>query len=196
MSFKLYLKNVAKQTEMILKTKYGLWLLAVISFFESALLAPIITDPFMIIYMLANRTRAVAAVVVTVGSSVFGGFIAYLLATSFYFFVTQYFSPEALAELDNVIIQFQDGTFWITIFGAITPVPYTLVALGAGFVQGNIVVFLLASIIGRSIRYGVVGYVTYYFGPQMLEQIEKRLQLFTIISVILVILYFIYYFLY
>lgn len=181
--------GAAKQAEGLLKSKYGLGLLAMISFVESALPIPLITDPFLVAYILANRTHAVRAVVVTTLSSIIGGLAAYLMAVSFYYFAIQYLSSASVAELNTIIEQFQEGTFLITLAGAVTPVPYTLVALGAGFVQGSLFLFLLASVIGRGGRYAVVGYVTHQFGPRALRHIKHNLEVVTVIGLFAVLAY-------
>lgn len=184
-----YISGASRQASTILRTRYGIWLVAMISFVESALPVPLITDPFMVAYILVNRTRAILAVVVTTVASVAGGITAYLVAASFYYYAISYLSADSVAQLDQVIKRFQEGTFVATLFGAITPVPYTLVAFGAGFVQGSIWSFLAASLIGRGLRYVVVGYVTYKYGPQALERIKRNLLIFTLLSLFLFAVY-------
>lgn len=182
-------RSVVSNARDLFASRYGLWFVAMVSFVESALPVPIITDPFMIGYILLRRAQAVQAVVVTTVSSVAGGIVAYVLATSLYTLILPYLGPESVAELESISARFKDGTFLITLIGAITPVPYTFVALGAGFMKGGLLTFIVASIIGRGIRYTISGYATYRYGPQAIVHIKQHIRLASILGFILLSAY-------
>jgi len=63
------------------------------------------------------------------------------------------------------------------------PIPYTLVAMGAGFVKGEFLWFLLASVLGRGGRYAIVGAITYMFGEKALMIVRRRVMLITLVCV-------------
>jgi len=152
--------TLTKRVHAFLKTKWGLWGLAFISFWESALPIPILTDPFLVVYILANQRKTLLAVFVTTLSSVVGGVIAY---TAAYFVrepILSLFSPEFIVQFNDIASRLQGEMFAFSLLGAITPVPYTTVALAAGFISGNIWLFIAASVLGRFARYAVVGYMT------------------------------------
>ncbi|NCO62084.1 DedA family protein, partial [Candidatus Kaiserbacteria bacterium] len=71
--------RLTNKLERLLQTKYSLFGIAVISFFESALVVPIITDPFMVAYILANRSKTTLVIIVTIFSSLLGGVVAYFM---------------------------------------------------------------------------------------------------------------------
>ncbi len=173
----------------LLHHRYGLWVLGAISFIESALLVPIITDPFMVAYILAHRTRALSAVVMTTASSLFGGFTAYVTATFFMNLVLDQLSPDATKQFYDLQNQFMDGTFLLGFIGALTPIPFTLTALVAGTLKSNLLVFLLGSLFGRVIRYGVVGYISYEFGQIALTLGKRYLGIITILTFFLSLIY-------
>lgn len=180
----------AKQAGGFFRTRYGLWLLGMISFVESALVVPIITDPFLVVYLLSNQGRLWAGVVVTTLASAAGGIVAYATAVAAFDYVAaRFFSESGLVEFNTIAAQLDAGTFLITLLGAVTPIPYTLVALAAGFVQANFVVFVLATLLGRGFRYGVVGYITARYGQQALSLIRPYV---TYLSVVLVVLGLVY----
>ena len=83
----------------------------------------------------------------------------------------------------------QYGVFWFTLMGAFTPVPYTLVGMAAGFVKANLAVFIVASVVGRSIRYAIVGYLIYYYGEQALQIAQRRIWLASFVAVALGVAY-------
>jgi len=96
-----------------------------------------------------------------------------------------------LAHQFNAIVpKLREGTFIMTILGAVTPIPYTLVAFGAGFVKGSLLVFIIASIIGRGGRYVLVGAVTYYFGKQAIDFVRKKILFISVVLTFVAVLYF------
>lgn len=190
--FDAQVKNVAKQSHGLLQTKYGLWFVGLVSFVESALPVPLVTDPFLILYILANRTRAVAGVVVTTIMSVLGGVTAFVTAAFFQPFLLAQFSDEVLAEFQSIVARFQEEMFVVTILGAVTPVPYTLVGYAAGFVEGSLLIFVVASVIGRGARYALVGYMTYRFGMKAMERLRGHITTLTVVTLFVIVLYFLF----
>lgn len=186
----IHTQRIAALTATLLRSRYGLWALGIISFVESSLVIPIITDPFLVIYLLANRRALWAAIIVTTLASVLGGFVAYVLAASFFEFISAHYLFGSHGDTFHHIAQgFQNNTFVLTLFGAITPIPYTIVALVIGFVEGSILLFILASIIGRGGRYTLVGTLTARFGEQALLLAQKRIATVTVVCVLLAALY-------
>jgi len=189
------IKQVAHPIRTLLQSRAGLWIIGLISFIESALVVPIITDPFMVVYILANRTKAFWAVVVTTASSVLGGVAAYFMAFFFSDLVLNSLSPSTLDYFSTLAEEVRSETFVLTILGAITPIPYTLVGLAAGFVKGNLLIFVVASVLGRGLRYAVVGYLTYKFGEHAMMHIKRHMKWVTIVTFVLVAGYVVYKFL-
>lgn len=174
----------------LFRSRYGLWVLGLISFAESALVIPLITDPFLVAHILANNGRVWRAVILTTITSVLGGIVAYVLAAAFFEFVAAHYligeNGTAFAAIAN---QFQQNTFTLTLIGAVTPLPYTIVALFVGFVEGSLGLFILASVLGRGSRYIFVGWLTKRYGTQALVLAKRRMHVVTIILVIGALIY-------
>lgn len=184
-------EEAAEKAGGILRSRYGLWALGAVSFFESALPVPLLTDPFLAAYILADRRRVMAGMLVTLVTSVIGGVFAYVIAFSFYeYFLEQYVLSHFGEQFFAIAEEFKSGTFVITILGAVTPVPYTIVAMAAGFMKGNLFMFILASFLGRGFRYGIVAWLTYHYGQRALEIARRQLLLATIVCFILAAIYF------
>lgn len=182
-------EEVLAQSEKILRSPYGLLGLGLISFIESALPVPLVTDPFLVVYVIANRTRLVAAIAVTTVTSALGGLTAYVLAFWFGSFFLTLLGPVSLAQFYSMAHRVDGETFLLTVLGSLTPVPYTIVALAVGFVKGNVVAFVLASLLARGIRYCIVGYLAYRVGPQVVKELKRHTLLFTIATTVLVGIY-------
>ncbi len=184
-------EDAAQQAKGLLRSKYGIWALGGISFLESSLPVPLITDPFLIAYILADKKSVYKGVVVTFGMSLLGGLFAYIFAFYFYdIFVAKYVTDTVAVQFEGVVTQLQSGVFVVTLLGAVTPIPYTLVAFGAGLIKGNLFLFLLASVIGRGGRYILVGYITYCFGDAALSIVKRHIIAASIALSLLVVLYF------
>jgi membrane protein YqaA with SNARE-associated domain len=160
--------------ETLLRSRYGLYGLGLISYAESVLPIPILTDPFLVIYILANRKKTILAVAVSVFTSVLGGVTAYYIGYLFSDTFLPLLSGDTLAQFNILAARVQNETFILTLLGALTPVPYTGVAVAAGFVHGNLMAFITASLVARVLRYGLVGYLTYYFGAQCMTILKTH----------------------
>ncbi|PJC55835.1 hypothetical protein CO026_03580 [Candidatus Kaiserbacteria bacterium CG_4_9_14_0_2_um_filter_41_32] len=191
MSESLFTKFTRK-IEHLLQTKYSLWGIGLISFFESALVIPIVTDPFMMAYILANRSKTILIIIVTIFSSLAGGMVAYLMAVFFSNLTLSLLSPDLLIQFNQISENFRGQTFILTIIGAITPIPYTLVALAAGFIKGSFWWFVLGTIVGRTIRYATVGYITYHIGNRAIKHWRKNILILSLFTVIAISIYFLF----
>ena len=77
----------------------------------------------------------------------------------------------------------------VTLFIAgFTPVPFKLLTITSGFVQFNLVIFLITCIITRGLRFFLVAYLTNRFGKAFGPFLEKRGAKFSAILGILIIL--------
>lgn len=184
--------ELARRMGDLFQSRFGLWLLGIISFAESALPLPFITDPFLVTYILVNKAKFWRGVLVTTFTSVLGGFFAYLAGFYATDFVLSLLSESTQAEFFSLIDTFQDETLVFAIVGAVTPIPYTLVAVAAGVIQGNAILFVIGTIIGRLFRYYIVAYFTRHFGEQALRVAEKNLKLSSVIVIILALAYLFY----
>lgn len=168
----------------IVQSRFGIWGLALISFFESALPVPLITDPFLVAAILVHRTKALKFVLVTTVASVVGGICAYYFAYLAFDLLSRLMSPEVMSEVNNLVETNTTNTFALTILGAITPIPYTLVAWVVAVLKANLLVFIIGSIIGRGVRYSIVGYCSYKFGPLAVRYARRYITLTSILVVI------------
>lgn len=176
-----------------LRSKYAEWWLAGISAAES-MFAPILIDPFLVALIFARRQRWIRYTLISVVFSVIGGLGGYVLGAIFFDTIgTQLVSAFGLTESFNSVAQNLDKNgFVFVLIGALTPVPYKVVALASGVLQVNLMTFLVASIFGRFFRLGLVGFAAYMVGPHALPVIQRHLHLFAAIIGLLLVGYIIY----
>lgn len=140
--------------------------LAFVAFIESSFF-PI--PPFvLIVAMLAQEKREswVRLALIGMMSSVLGGIFGYFIGKFFYGYVG---APlinfyGLTAEVDHLGQLFKAHVFLTIFIASLTPVPYKVFTLSAGLFSVNLFAFILASIIGRSMRFFVVAYVSNRYG--------------------------------
>lgn len=163
---------------------------ALISFTESVF-APIIIDPFLVALILTRRERWLRYTSIAIIFSVLGGIVGYLIGWLFYdlvgervinFYGMQEYFASVTASIGN-------NAFAFVLLGALTPIPYKLVAIASGVVTLNPFTFLVASVIGRILRLGLVGWATYLVGPKAVPLIRKHLLTLAYIICAILILY-------
>ncbi len=189
-------EEAAEKAGGLLRSRFGLWALAGISFTESALPTPFVADPFLAAYILANRNRQAAwrGLVVAVFTAVLGAVFTYTLAFLFYdAMIEQYLNGAFAEEFARVSKEFDKGTFVITLVAILTPIPDTLIATAAGLLKANIFVFIAAAFVARCLRYGAVAWLTYQYGQQALDMAKNHLWWATAICFALAFIYFLYF---
>ena len=186
---KVLTTRTVSRAQQLMGSKSGLWLIGLVSFVESALPLPIITDPFMVAGILANRSKASLIVLVTLLSSIAGGVAAFVMARYFFHWLELMMTSGVLEQFQSLIQMDSSNALVVTLVGAITPIPYTLTAWVVAVGEGGLILFIIASFFGRGFRYGVVGLCTYWFGPRALVYARRSLGLTSVVVVILVGLY-------
>lgn len=166
------------------------WLLA-LSFSESSFFV-IPADVLLVAILMAGATRWVYYATITTAASVAGGIFGY--AIGFLFFDTvgiQIIELYGLAEgMSKVGLLYNDNAFWVIFTAAFTPIPYKIFVLSAGFFKVNFISFIVASIIGRGLRYFLIAYIVKIFGGKMTKILFRYFNIITLIAVILLALFF------
>lgn len=104
-------------------------------------------------------------------ASLVGGFIGYGLGAFVGEGITQLLHIDLDVRVDRFGVSGTVGellgrNFWVlALLCSILPTPFKIVAIGSGLVSVPLERFLLASVIGRSVRFFLVGGVVRFFGP-------------------------------
>jgi len=181
-------KSVSR-AQKLMESRRGLWLVGMISFLESALPIPLVTDPFLAAGIALNRSKALTLTLITTVSSVAGGTAAFLMAVFFYESILNWLSAEVALSLATMTVNEDQGTFILTIIGAFTPVPYTFSAWAVAVSGGNILIFIIASALGRGVRYSIIAWIVYRFGPLALRYAKQSIRLTSLALFIFIALY-------
>lgn len=163
-----------------------------VAFVESSVL-PVPPDALLVTMSLARPRRArVFALVCTIGS-VLGGLFGYLLGWSLWALVKNFFFHTlgpfgfTAANFAKVHHLYQANAFWAVFTAGFTPVPYKVFTIGAGVFEVSLLVFTVASILGRGARFFLVAEVMSRFGARALPFIEKYLGRLTLAFMVLLV---------
>ena len=164
------------------------WWLAAFSFIEASFF-PIPPHPLLGIMCLAEPKKAVRFAAIATFASVLGGLLGYAIGWGLYDTVgTELIAALGMTESFPVAACYlrEYGAEIIMIKGA-TPIPFKLLTITAGFIGMNLVSFILASIVSRSISFMIVGVLFRLFGRPIKAFIDKYLGLVTVGFVVLVV---------
>lgn len=91
------------------------------------------------------------------------------------------------AVMTKIKAWYDEYGFWGNLAAAITPIPYKVFTIASGVFHFDLWQFIIASVIGRGLRFFAVGGLLYWFGPRMKEFIEKHFDRLAIVFMILLI---------
>jgi membrane protein YqaA with SNARE-associated domain len=150
--------------------------MAAIAFAESSFF-PMPPDFVMIPMALKRRDRAFVFAGWCVLWSVAGGLLGYAIGSWLYDSVGEWLIRVygMGGDIDTFRAAYQKYGALIVLQG-LTPIPYKLVTIASGFAGMNLALFLVLSVITRSIRFMGVAALIYYFGEPVRLAIEKYLE--------------------
>ena len=167
--------------------------LGIVSFTESSFF-PIPPDVMIIPMVIAKKKEYFKIFLIASIFSVLGGIFGYLLGYLFYdlaIHVIGFYGYENKVENLNTSLSQGSGFFaWLSILflAGFTPLPYKAFTIASGIVAFSLPVFIVVSLISRSLRFFIVAYLSYKFGDLFTEFMEKHgSKWFTIIGILIVI---------
>ena len=126
--------------------------------------------------------------------SVLGGILGYFLGSLFLEFsmsIIEFYKYEnKVFELQNKLSNKAGFVFWIgTLFLAgFSPLPYKVFTITSGFIDFNLYMFILISLISRGLRFFIVSYLSMKFGDRFENLLNKEgFKWFTIVGILIVL---------
>ena len=173
--------------------------LGLVSFIESSFF-PIPPDAMIIPMVIAKKKEYLKIFLIASIFSVLGGIFGYLIGYLFFdlaIYVIEFYGYQDKVENLKLSMS-QGGGFltWLSILflAGFTPLPYKAFTISSGLIAFNLPVFIIVSLISRSLRFFIVAYLSYKFGELFTVYMEKHgSKWFTIIGIIIVIIFIIIY---
>lgn len=169
-------------------TPHAMFTLALVAFVESSVF-PIPPDVLIIPMVLAARANAWRIAITCTAASVIGGFAGYGIGMflfdqlaepilRFYGYMDKF---AAFRELYN------HWGAWIVFGAGITPFPYKVITIASGITALDPLVFGIASVLARGMRFFFIAWLLWKFGTPIRAFIEAHLgKLATIFFVLLI----------
>ena len=100
------------------------------------------------------------------------------------FFFEHVFSVESFQSVGAL---YEKYNFWIVFTAGFTPLPYKLFTISGGLFHINFVMFLVASIISRGLRFFLIAALIWRFGAPIKQFIDKYFNLLAIVFTVLLV---------
>jgi membrane protein YqaA with SNARE-associated domain len=186
------LKNIYNWVLSWADTKYGIPVLAGVSFLESSVF-PIPPDPLLMALSLGKPRNSFYYVIICSFMSIIGGIFGYLIGFIVWkqvshFFFSYLFSIETFNYVGN---KYTQNAFISVLGAAFTPIPYKVFTLAAGVFKINFLHFVFASAIGRSARFLIEGTLIYIYGDRIKSYLDKYFNILSLLFFVLLIIGFI-----
>ena len=168
--------------------------LGLVSFIESSFF-PIPPDAMIIPMVIAKKKEYLKIFLIASIFSVLGGIFGYLIGYLFFdlaMYVIEFYGYQD--KVENLKLSMSQGSgflAWLSILflAGFTPLPYKAFTISSGLIAFNLPIFIIVSLISRSLRFFIVAYLSYRFGELFTEYMEKHGSKWsTIIGIIIVII--------
>ncbi len=161
-----------------------------LSFTESSFLF-VPPDILLIAMLLVSSRNWLYLGILTTVASILGAVFGYAIAVFFFdtigVKIIDFYNLSS--EVEVVRVLFSENAFWSIFIAAFTPIPYKVFVLVSGFLKINFFVFLVASILGRGLRYIGIAYMVHLFGEYAVKLLSRYSAALTGAVVVLIILF-------
>jgi membrane protein YqaA with SNARE-associated domain len=173
--------------------------LGIVSFIESSFF-PIPPDVMIIPMVIAKKSNYIKIFLIASIFSVLGGVFGYMLGAIFFdlaMSVIEFYGYENKIITIKYSLSRSEGLLaWLSILflAGFTPLPYKVFTITSGLIGFNLSIFILVSLISRSLRFFIISYLSYKFGDLFTQFMSKHgSKWFTIIGLFLVLIFVIIY---
>ena len=180
-------KYLLKKSSRFTKSRLAYPFIFILCFLES-IIFPFPQEVFMIPMMASDRDRIFKIAWFALLGSLLGAIAAYFIGMYLFesigmYILNLYGLYETFTNFSNQVSEY--GFLYVFV-GGFTPVPFKIVTLSSGFIGINFLIFIAASIISRSIRFFLIGYIIWKFGEDIMKSFEKRLNTYLILFLIFI----------
>jgi membrane protein YqaA with SNARE-associated domain len=166
---------------------YGLFTLA---FMESSFF-PIPPDLMLIALALAEPSNALFFAAITTIGSVAGGIFGYAIGiTGGRAALKRFFSQKKIAKVHKLFNKYEAGAIFIAGF---TPIPYKVFTIAAGVFYINFKKFVMASVVGRGLRFFMEAVLIMLYGGAVVSFLENNFNIITALGGAIIIIGYIIY---
>ncbi|MDA7587582.1 DedA family protein [Candidatus Pelagibacter sp.] len=169
--------------------------LGLVSFIESSFF-PIPPDVMIVPMVIAKKKEFIKIFLIASLFSVLGGILGYLIGYLFFdlaMHVIEFYNYED--KVEDLKLNMSEGNgflAWLSILflAGFTPLPYKAFTIASGLIAFNLPVFIIVSLISRSLRFFIVAFLSYKFGELFTVYMNNHgSKWFTAIGIFIVIIF-------
>ena len=176
-------------------SRWGALALFILAFAKSSFF-PIPPDVLLIALCLGAVTRSFRFAAICLAGSILGAAGGYAIGYYLWqntageytalanWFLAHVFSEESFLEVKSL---YDEYDFWIVFTAGFTPLPYKLFTISGGLFRIDLVMFFVASIVSRGLRFFLIAGLIWKFGAPIKTFIEKYFNLLAILFTVLLI---------
>ena len=166
----------------------GKWLSA-LSFTESSFF-PVPTDVLLIAILIVRGKEWIRYAWLATIFSVLGGVLGYFLGAVLFDLVGQTIIDiyNLQVKMDIVSVKFESNAFLAIFLAAFTPIPYKVFTIAAGLFHINFVLFVVASLFGRGLRFFTLAYLLNRYGKRIGSVVYRYFNALTFVVLIVVLI--------
>lgn len=154
-----------------------------------ACLFPAPTEALFVALAVARPRRAWWLAGVAATASVVGGVVGYQLGAALFEQVgrrvLEWYGLSG--QLDTLGALYRDNVYLALGTSGYTPIPYMLYSIAAGALDVPLGPFVLGSLVGRGIKYAILGALVYYLGPAVRAWLERHGGWVTVLAALLAV---------
>ena len=186
------IKFLYNKTMQLAGHRQAIYFLAIVSFVEASFF-PIPPDVMLIPMVLMHPSRAWLYALVATICSVLGGIFGYLIGAFSYEQFAQpiLYTHGKEAEMANFSQKYNEIGLWAVITAGVSPIPFKVITIMSGATNLNFVVFVVASVVSRGIRFFIVAGLLNFYGHEIKIFIERYLNWVFLLFLILLLFGFI-----
>ena len=169
--------------------------LGLVSFIESSFF-PIPPDVMIVPMVIAKKKEFIKIILIASIFSVLGGILGYLIGYLFFdlaMYVIEFYNYED--KVENLKSSMSKGSgflAWLSILflAGFTPLPYKAFTISSGLIAFNLPIFIIVSLVSRSLRFFIIAFLSYKFGELFTEYMNNHgSKWFTVIGIFIVIVF-------
>lgn len=177
------------------ESRWGWLALFIIALFEASWF-PLPPDILLIALCLGATKRSFRFATICLVGSALGAALGYMIG--YFLWTTPSGEATALANLfyeyifsvdsfNNVGALYDKFNFWIVFTAGFTPLPFKLFTIAGGMFHINFLMFIIASIVARGMRFFLIAWLIWKFGAPIKSFIDKYFNLLaTLFTIILI----------
>jgi membrane protein YqaA with SNARE-associated domain len=188
-------KTLYKKCLTLAAHKSSNFFLGVVSFIESSFF-PIPPDVMIIPMVISKKKNYLKIFFIASIFSVLGGIFGYILGAIFFDIainIIEFYGYEKkVIYLKDNLSQGNGFLAWLSILflAGFTPLPYKVFTIASGLIGFNLLIFILVSLISRSMRFFIIAYLSFKFGDLFTEFMDKNgSKWFTVLGLLLILIF-------